>query len=223
MKIFLDTANVAEIREIASWGILDGITTNPSLIAKEGRDFREVVREICDIVDGDISAEVVATDADGMIREGRSLAQIHTNVVVKVPMTPDGLQATKTLSSEGTKVNVTLIFQAAQALLAAKAGATYVSPFIGRLDDIGMDGMALIREIRTIFDNYPDLDTQILAASIRHPVHVTQCAAAGSDVATIPYKVAKMLVKHPLTDSGLAQFLKDWESVPKDKRVIAHR
>ena len=223
MKIFLDTANVAEIREIASWGILDGITTNPSLIAKEGRDFREVVREICDIVDGDISAEVVATDADGMIREGRSLAQIHTNVVVKVPMTPDGLQATKTLSSEGTKVNVTLIFQAAQALLAAKAGATYVSPFIGRLDDIGMDGMALIREIRTIFDNYPDLDTQILAASIRHPVHVTQCAASGSDVATIPYKVAKMLVKHPLTDSGLAQFLKDWESVPKDKRVIAHR
>ncbi|MBW3582780.1 MAG: fructose-6-phosphate aldolase [Euryarchaeota archaeon] len=219
MKIFLDTANVDEIREIAAWGILDGVTTNPSLIAKSGRDFREVVGEICELVDGDISAEVIATDSEGMVTEGRELAKIHPNVVVKVPMTPAGLTATKSLSDDGIKVNVTLIFQASQALLAAKAGATYVSPFIGRLDDISMDGMNLIGEIRAIFDNY-GFDTEILAASVRHPVHVTNCALAGADVATIPYKVAKQLVKHPLTDSGLEAFLADWENVPKEMRVI---
>jgi transaldolase len=220
MKLFLDTAEISEIREVASWGVLDGVTTNPTLVAKSGRPFVEVVREICDLVEGDVSAEVIATDADGMIREGRELAKIHPNVTVKVPMTTDGLQATRTLSSEGIRVNVTLIFQASQALLAAKAGATYVSPFIGRLDDISQDGMELIREIRAIFDNFPDLGTEILAASVRHPIHFTQAAVAGADVATIPFKVAQQLVRHPLTDQGLAAFLKDWEKVPAEKRTI---
>lgn len=221
MKLFLDTAEIEQIREIATWGVLDGVTTNPSLVAKSGRPFVQVVEEICELIDGDVSAEVIKTDAEGMIQEGRALAKIHPNVTVKVPMTPAGLEATKALSGDGIRVNVTLIFQPMQALLAAKAGATYVSPFIGRLDDLNQDGMDLIREIRAIFDNYPSIETQILTASIRHPMHVVEAALAGSDVATVPYKVAKQLVHHPLTDKGLDAFLKDWEKVPAEDRMIA--
>jgi transaldolase len=211
MRFFVDTADVAEIREIAATGLLDGVTTNPSLIAKSGRDFKETIAEICQVVPGPVSAEVAAIDYDGMIREGRILAKIADNVAVKVPLTMDGLKACRTLTEEGTMVNVTLCFSANQALLAAKAGATFVSPFIGRLDDIGLDGMELIREIRAIYDNYDDLATDILAASIRTVNHVKDAAIAGAHVATIPPAILKALVKHPLTDAGLATFLADWK------------
>ena len=220
MQLFLDTANLDEIRDAVSWGVIDGVTTNPSLIAREGRDFIETIHQICGMVDGPVSAEVVAQDAPTMLAEGRLLAKVHKNVVVKVPLTVDGLKACKALSSEGTRVNVTLCFQAAQALLAAKAGATYISPFIGRLDDIGQDGMVLIQQIVDIYGNYPNLRTQVLAASTRDPLHVVQCAEAGADVATIPYKVLKAMILHPLTDKGNAAFLKDWASVP-DQDIIA--
>jgi transaldolase len=211
MKFFVDTADVADIRELNDLGLLDGVTTNPSLIAKAGRDFKTIIAEICDIVPGPVSAEVAALDAEGMLREGRALAKIAKNVTVKVPLTWDGLKACRTLTGEGTMVNVTLCFSANQALLAAKAGATFVSPFIGRLDDMGLDGMELIREIRTIYDNYADLKTEILAASIRTVNHVKDAALVGADVATVPPAVLKTLVKHPLTDKGLEQFLADWK------------
>ncbi len=211
MKFFVDTADVAEIRELAETGLLDGVTTNPSLIAKSGRPIKEVIAEICAIVEGPVSAEVAATDFDGMMNEGTKLAAIAKNVAVKVPLTWDGLKACRALSQRGHMVNVTLCFTAAQALLAAKAGATFISPFIGRLDDIGLDGMELIHEIRTIYDNYPNLTTEILAASIRTQNHVKEAALAGADVATIPAAVIKSLVKHPLTDKGLEAFLADWK------------
>jgi transaldolase len=210
MKFFADTADVDEIRELAETGLLDGVTTNPSLVAKTGRDFKETIREICSIVEGPVSAEVAALDADGMIREGRTLAEIAGNVTVKVPLTWDGLKACRALTQGGTMVNVTLCFNANQALLAAKAGATFVSPFIGRLDDIGLDGMELISEIRIIYDNYDSLTTQVLAASIRNPNHVRMSALAGADVATVPPAVLKGLLKHPLTDKGIDAFLADW-------------
>ncbi len=218
MKFFIDTANLQEIREANALGILDGVTTNPSLIAKEGKDFEEQIEEICKIVNGPISAEVVSVQSEGMIKEGRKLVQIHSNVVVKCPLTLEGLKATKVLSGEGHKVNVTLCFSAVQALLAAKAGAAYISPFIGRLDDIGQVGMELIADIRQIYDNY-DFKTQILAASIRHPIHVLETAKIGADVATMPYHVLVSLAKHPLTDIGLAKFLKDWEKAPQRQLV----
>lgn len=214
MKIFLDTANLDEIREAHSWGVIDGVTTNPSLVAREGGDLVETIYQICEIVQGPVSAETVATDWQGMVREGRLLARISEHVVVKVPLTIDGIRATRVLSDEGIDVNVTLCFQAAQALLAAKAGAAYISPFIGRLDDIATDGVELIEQIVEIYGNYPDLSTQVLAASVRHPMHVTQVAAAGADVATIPFSTLQRLVKHPLTDIGLKQFLADWAGVP---------
>jgi transaldolase len=210
MKFFVDTADVAEIRELASTGLVDGVTTNPSLVAKAGRDFKEIVAEICAIVPGPVSAEVAATDLAGMLREGRTLARIAGNVTVKVPLTWDGLQACQALTRDGIMVNVTLCFSAGQALLAAKAGATFVSPFVGRLDDAGQDGMELLREIRTVYDNYADLKSQILAASIRHVGHVKQAAMIGADVATVPPAVLRALVRHPLTDKGLEQFLADW-------------
>jgi transaldolase len=211
MKFFVDTADVAEIRELAATGLLDGVTTNPSLVAKAGRDFKEIIAEICQVVSGPVSAEVAALDVDGMLKEGRALAKIANNVTVKVPLTWAGLKACKALTSEGTMVNVTLCFSANQALLAAKAGATFVSPFIGRLDDIGLDGMELIREIRTIYDNYPALKTEILAASIRNVGHVKAAALIGADVATLPPGVLKALVAHPLTDKGVEMFLSDWK------------
>ncbi len=210
MKFFVDTADVAEIRELAATGLLDGVTTNPSLIMKAGRPIRDVIKEICETVEGDVSAEVAAIDFDGMMSEGKKLAEIARNVAVKVPLTWDGLKACRALRQLGHRVNVTLCFSANQALLAAKAGATYISPFIGRLDDISLDGMQLIEEIRTIYDNY-DFDTQILAASIRTPNHVKLAALAGADVATVPAAVLKSLVKHPLTDKGLESFLADWK------------
>jgi transaldolase len=210
MEFFVDTADVAEIRELAGLGLLDGVTTNPSLIAKAGRDFKTIIAEICEIVPGPVSAEVAATDVAGMLAEGRALASIAKNVAVKVPLTWDGLKACKALTGEGTMVNVTLCFSANQALMAAKAGATFVSPFIGRLDDIGLEGMDLIREIRTIYDNYPALQTKILAASIRTVNHVRDAAMIGADVATVPPPILKSLVKHPLTDKGLEAFLADW-------------
>jgi transaldolase len=212
MKFFIDTANVQEIRDAASLGILDGVTTNPSLVAREGKDFHSVLREIVSIVNGPISAEVIATDKEGMLVEGRELAQIHPNIVVKVPVTMSGLQACKALRTEGIKVNVTLCFSPSQALLAAKAGASYISPFVGRLDDISHDGMELIAQIRTIYDNY-GFETEILAASLRHPRHVVESALAGADVVTMPFKVVTQLMKHPLTDIGLANFLADWKKV----------
>jgi transaldolase len=211
MKFFVDTADVAEIKDLAATGLLDGVTTNPSLIAKSGRDFKQTVAEICEIVPGPVSAEVAATDYEGMIREGHELAKIAKNVTIKVPLTWDGLKACKTLTEEGTMVNVTLCFNANQALLAAKAGATFISPFIGRLDDIGQNGMDLIREIRAIYDNYQDLTTDILAASIRTVNHVKEAALIGADVATVPPAILKALVRHPLTDAGLAAFLADWK------------
>lgn len=217
MKLFLDTADVREIREAHSWGILDGVTTNPSLVAREGRDFHEALRDICEIVKGPISAEVVSLEAEEMIAEGRGLAKIADNIVVKVPIIKEGLKAIKALSSDGVRVNTTLIFSSPQALLAAKAGAAYVSPFVGRLDDIGHDGMQLVREMREIFDNY-GFRCEILAASIRHPMHVVEAARAGADVATLPFKVLESLLKHPLTDIGLQKFLKDWEKVPRPAR-----
>jgi transaldolase len=219
MKIFIDTANLDEIREAHAWGILDGVTTNPSLIAREGGDFIETIHEICNLVKGPVSAETVSQDAAGMIKEGRLLAKISEHVVVKVPLTANGLTATRALADDGIDVNVTLIFQSAQALIAAKAGAAYVSPFIGRLDDIATDGVQLIDEIVQIFGNYPELGTEVLSASIRHPLHVSQVALAGSDVATIPYKVLSRLVNHPLTMSGNAQFLADWDTVPDNDIV----
>lgn len=212
MKIFLDTANLDELRKGASWGILDGVTTNPSLIAKEGRPLEEQVRMICDIVDGDISAEVVATDAKTMITEGLALAKIHKNIVVKAPLTRDGIQATAALAKEGIRVNVTLCFTATQALLAAKAGAYIISPFVGRLDDISTNGMDIIRNICTIYKNY-GYKTQVLAASLRHPIHVQESALAGAHIGTMPFKVLDQLFNHPLTDKGLDQFLKDWAKV----------
>ncbi len=219
MKIFLDTANIQEIREANSWGILDGVTTNPSLVAKEGRDFLEVVREICAIVSGPVSAEVVSTTADEMIKEGRAIKhEVRApNVIIKIPMIREGLRAIKTLSSEGITINTTLIFSSPQALLAAKAGAAFVSPFVGRLDDISHVGMEIVREIRTIFDNY-DFKCEILAASIRNPLHVVEAASLGADVATMPFSVLEALIKHPLTDIGLQKFLKDWEKLPQQMR-----
>lgn len=212
MKLFIDTANVDEIREIAEWGVVDGVTTNPSLIAKEKRDFKEVVTEITGIVDGPISAEVVSLKHDEMVEEAKELAKIHKNIIIKVPMTEEGLIAVKELHAMGIKTNVTLVFTSTQALLAAKAGASYVSPFLGRLDDISTNGLNLIEEIMDIFNNY-NYDTEVIAASIRHPMHVVECARLGCDIATVPYKVFKQMLNHPLTDSGIERFLKDWESV----------
>lgn len=211
MKFFVDTADVDDIRDLAATGLLDGVTTNPSLVAKSGRDFKEVIAEICDLVEGPVSAEVAATDETGMVDEGRELAKIADNVTIKVPLTWDGLKACRTLTQAGTMVNVTLCFNANQALLAAKAGATFISPFIGRLDDIGLDGMEVISEIRVIYDNYDALHTEILAASIRSQNHVKLSALAGADVATVPPGVLRGLVKHPLTDKGLDAFLADWK------------
>ena len=214
MKFFIDTAKVEDIKAANDMGIICGVTTNPSLIAKEGRDFNEVIKEITSIVDGPISGEVKATttDAEGMIKEGREIAAIHPNMVVKIPMTGEGLKAIKVLSKEGIKTNCTLIFTANQALLAARAGATYVSPFLGRLDDISTDGVELIEEIAEMFA-IADIDTQIIAASVRHPVHVTQCALAGADIATVPYKVLEHMIHHPLTDAGIEKFKKDYIAV----------
>ena len=215
MKIFLDTASLKEIREGAAWGVVDGVTTNPSLLAKEQGDPEEILLEICKTVDGPISAEVVATDLDGMLREGRHWAGVHKNITVKVPCTLDGLKATKALSGEGHKVNVTLIFSATQALLAAKAGATFVSPFVGRLDDIAAPGMELVADIVQIFDNY-DFDCEVLAACLRHPIHVVEAAKIGAHVGTMPMAVLTSLLKHPLTDIGLKRFLDDWEKAKKE-------
>lgn len=212
MKIFIDTANIEEIKQAHRLGIVSGVTTNPSLIAKEGRNFREVVQEICAIVDGPISAEVISLKAEEMVKEAEELAKIHPNVIIKVPMTADGLTATNILHKKGIKTNVTLVFSANQALLAALAGATFVSPFVGRLDDVGQDGMELIRDIVQIFDVY-GFDTEVIAASIRHPIHVTESARAGAHIATIPFKVIMQMVKHPLTDIGIEKFLADWETV----------
>ncbi|HEX2676768.1 MAG TPA: fructose-6-phosphate aldolase [Polyangiales bacterium] len=214
MQIFIDSADIAEIKDAAAMGVIDGVTTNPSLIAKAGRPLAQVIRDICEIVDGPISAEVLATDAEGIVREGRELAKIHPNVVVKVPLIADGIRAVRTLTEENIRTNVTLCFSAPQALLAAKAGATYISPFIGRIDDVGGDGLELIGQICTIYNNY-GYETEVLAASIRHPVHLVKCAEMGADVATIPYKVILQLLKHPLTDLGLAQFLADAKKIPK--------
>jgi len=212
MKLFLDTANIEEIREGATWGVIDGVTTNPTLLAREGGNWRGVVDEICRLVPGPISVEVVSTEADGMVEEAFKLKDIAENVVIKIPMGEEGIKATSILSQEGVKVNLTLIFSPNQALLGAKAGAYFVSPFVGRIDDAGQDGMILIQEMVDIFDNY-SFDTQVLAASIRHPIHVLRCAQAGADIATIPYKVMKQLFNHPLTDKGIAAFLADWDKV----------
>jgi transaldolase len=211
MKFFIDTANVDEIRDLAATGMLDGVTTNPSLIAQSGRDFFEVLKEICDTVDGPVSGEVTALDAEGMIKEGKAVAKLADNIVVKLPLIWEGLKACSALSAEGIKTNVTLCFSATQALLAAKAGATYISPFVGRLDDIHIDGMELIEDIRTIYDNYDNLETEILVASIRNPNHVKDAALIGADVVTVPPSVLRTLAGHPLTDKGLAAFLADWE------------
>ncbi|HHT9119086.1 MAG TPA: fructose-6-phosphate aldolase [Candidatus Hypogeohydataceae bacterium YC41] len=220
MKFFIDTADVKEIKEAHSLGILDGVTTNPSLISKTGRPWRECVEEICSIVEGPVSVEAVSLKADEIISEARGLSKIAENVVVKVPIMKDGLKAVRVLSSEGIKINMTLCFSPNQALLAAKAGATYVSPFVGRLDDVGQSGMALVEEIRTIYDNY-DYKTQIIVASIRHPMHVRDAALMGADVATIPFEVFEKLVQHPLTDVGIKRFLADWEKVPKKEKATA--
>jgi len=210
MKFFIDTAEVAEIRAASELGLVDGVTTNPSLIAKSGRDFREVIKEIVGIVDGPISAEVIALDAPGMLAEGRELARIHQNIVIKVPMTGEGLKAARVFAAEGIRTNVTLIFSPLQALLAAKAGASYVSPFVGRLDDVGHDGMEGVEQIKTIFDNY-GYDTEIIVASVRSPLHVLNAGLIGADICTIPYAVITQLVKHPLTDAGIEKFLADWK------------
>ena len=216
MKFFIDTANIAEIKEAASLGVLDGVTTNPSLVAKEGKDFRKLLEEICAIVDGPISAEVISTDFDGIMREGRDLAKIHKNIVVKVPLIKEGLKAVKAFKAEGIRTNVTLCFSPTQALVAAKAGACYISPFIGRLDDISHTGMDLIRQIVTIYRNY-QFETQVLVASVRHPLHVVEAAMIGADVCTIPFKVIEQLMKHPLTDIGLQKFLEDWNKTQNKK------
>jgi transaldolase len=222
MKIFLDTASVKEIREGASWGVVDGVTNNPSLLAKETGDPEEILLEICKTVDGPISAEVVATDAEGMIREGRHWASVHKNIVVKCPCTVDGLKATKVLKADGHRVNMTLIFSPTQALLAAKAGARYVSPFVGRLDDIATPGMELVQDIVQILDNY-DFDCEVLAASLRHPMHVVEAARMGAHIGTMPISVLTALVKHPLTDIGLKRFLDDWEKAKKETGAKAGR
>ncbi len=214
MKIFIDTANLNEIKEAASMGLLDGVTTNPSLVAKEGKEFKSLLKEICAVVDGDISAEVVATDLDGMLREGRDLAKIDDKIVIKVPLIMEGLKAVKCFKAEGIRTNVTLCFSPNQALLAAKAGAYIVSPFVGRLDDISTSGMELIEQILTIYRNY-NYETQVLVASVRHPMHVVEAALMGAHIATIPFKVITQLVKHPLTDIGLERFLSDWKKTQK--------
>jgi len=214
MKFFIDTANIAEIKDAHSMGMVDGVTTNPSLIAKEGRVFEDIIKEICEIVDGPISAEVISTDYDGMIQEAKKLADIHDNIVVKIPMTIDGIKATKTLTEEGIKTNVTLVFSPLQALMAAKAGATFVSPFVGRIDDISSDGMLLVEQIVEIYGNYA-FDTQVIVASVRNPLHVLDAALIGADIATIPYSVLKRLASHPLTDKGLKAFLDDWKKAKK--------
>ncbi|RKD33526.1 fructose-6-phosphate aldolase [Thermohalobacter berrensis] len=216
MKFFIDTANVEEIREVNEWGVISGVTTNPSLIAKEGRDFKGVIKEITDIVDGPISAEVISLDANGMVKEAEELAQIHPNIVIKIPMTKEGLKAVKILSSKGIKTNVTLVFSANQALLAARAGATYVSPFAGRMDDIGNEGMIIIGDIVEIFDIY-GIETEVIAASIRHPMHIIEAAKLGAHIATVPYKVFEKMLKHPMTDNGIEKFLNDWKSVENNK------
>ena len=216
MRIFIDTANLNEIKEAAAMGILDGVTTNPSLVAKEGyKDFRDLLEKICAIVDGDISAEVVSTNADDIFKEGKELAKIHKNIVIKVPLIKEGLKAVKKLSGDGIKTNVTLCFSPSQAILAAKAGAYLLSPFDGRLDDISHFGMDLIEQIITIYDNYPDFKTEVLVASVRSPLHVVEAAMMGADVCTIPFKVIDQLVKHPLTDLGLEGFMKDWDKLQK--------
>ena len=214
MKFFIDTANIDEIKEANDMGMVDGVTTNPSLIAKEGRDFEEIIKEICEIVDGPISAEVVSTDTEGMLEEARKLSKIHNNIVVKIPMLVDGLKATRQLSEEGIKTNVTLVFSPLQALMAAKAGATYVSPFIGRLDDIAQEGLLLVEQIVEIYSNYA-FDTEIIVASIRNPLHVLESALMGADIATIPFNVLSKLAAHPLTDKGLKAFLDDWNKAKK--------
>jgi len=214
MKFFIDTANIDEIKEAHSMGMVDGVTTNPSLIAKEGRDFEEIIRDICAIVDGPISAEVISIDADGMIKEARQLAKIHENIVVKIPMTVDGLKATRRLAEEGIKTNVTLVFSPLQALMAAKAGATFVSPFIGRLDDLSQEGLLLVEQIVEIYSNYA-FDTEIIVASIRNPLHVLESALMGADIATIPFDVLAKLAAHPMTDKGLKAFLDDWDKAKK--------
>ena len=211
MKFFIDTADISEIRDLGQGGLVDGVTTNPSLVAKTGRNFLEVVQEICEVVEGPVSAEVTATEGEQMLAEGRKLAKLASNVCVKVPLTIDGLKTCRTLADEGTKVNVTLCFSAAQAILAAKAGATFISPFVGRLDDIGHDGMDLIEDICTIYRQYPYFKTEVLVASVRNPLHIIRAGKSGAHVATLPPKVLRELFKHPLTDKGLAQFLKDWE------------
>ncbi|QWK19070.1 MAG: fructose-6-phosphate aldolase [Hydrogenobacter thermophilus] len=213
MQFFLDTGNVDEVKQALDWGILDGVTTNPTLIAKTGRPFMQVAKEIVKLVDGPVSLETVSLDTEGMVKEGRMLAEIGDNVVVKIPMTPEGIKAVQILESEGIPVNVTLVFSPAQALIAAKAGATFVSPFIGRIDDVSGEGMKLIREVKTIFDNY-DIDTEIIVASVRHPMHVVEAALIGADICTMPFEVMKKLFNHPLTDRGIELFLKDWEKVP---------
>ncbi|MBI0582692.1 MAG: fructose-6-phosphate aldolase [Methanomassiliicoccus sp.] len=214
MKIFIDTANLDRIREVNSWGILDGVTTNPTLVAKENTNFEALVKEICHIVDGPISAEVMSVKAPDMVAEARKLAKLHHNVVIKVPMTEEGVKATKVLASEDIKVNMTLVFSAAQALLAAKAGARYISPFVGRLDDVGQDGMKLIAEIMNILDNY-DMDAEVIVASVRDPIHVVEAARLGAHIATVPYDVLKKMFAHPLTDIGIKRFQDDWAKVPK--------
>ncbi len=214
MKFFIDTANIVEIKDAHSMGMVDGVTTNPSLIAKEGRVFEDLIREICEIVDGPISAEVISTEYNGMVTEAKKLAEIHDNIVVKIPMTIDGIKATKTLTEEGIKTNVTLVFSPLQALMAAKAGATFVSPFVGRIDDISSDGMLLVEQIVEIYGNYA-FDTQIIVASIRNPLHVLDAALVGADIATIPYSVLRRLASHPLTDKGLKAFLDDWKKAQK--------
>ena len=214
MKFFIDTANIQEIKKANEWGLVDGVTTNPSLVSREGRDFKDLIKEICSIVDGPISAEAISLDADGMIKEARELIKIHKNIVVKIPMTLEGLKAVKVVAKEGIKTNVTLVFSPTQALMAAKAGATYASPFVGRLDDISQNGMELIDQIMTIYENY-DFATEVIVASIRHPLHVVDAALTGAHVATIPFKVIEQLSKHPLTDIGIDRFMKDWEKVPK--------
>jgi transaldolase len=214
MKFFIDTANIDEIKEAHSMGMVDGVTTNPTLIAKEGRDFEEIIRDICAIVDGPVSAEVISIDADGMLKEARQLSKIHENIVVKVPMTVDGLKATRRLAEEGIKTNVTLVFSPVQALMAAKAGATFVSPFIGRLDDLSQEGLLLVEQIVEIYSNYA-FDTEIIVASIRNPLHVLESALMGADIATIPFDVLAKLAAHPMTDKGLKAFLDDWDKAKK--------
>jgi transaldolase len=214
MKFFIDSADIAEIKEAASMGIIDGVTTNPSLVAKTGRRFRDSLMEICDVVRGPVSAEVLSTNVDGMMKEARELAALRPNIVVKIPLLPDGLKAVRQCAEEGIRTNVTLCFSATQALLAAKAGATYISPFVGRLDDVSADGMAVVADIIEIYENY-GLDTQVLVASVRHPVHVLEAAKLGAHVATCPLSVLLQLTRHPLTDAGLARFLADWEKVPR--------